>query len=129
MTQLLAAVPDARIFGGLGGVSSYYELRRGAVGTMTGFSFPEVLRGLRLHLERRDSSAAFALYARFLPLLVFEAQSGIGLGIRKEVLRRRGVLAHAATRVDSRFTPQLASELDEIARHLDIEFNASPLPV
>jgi 4-hydroxy-tetrahydrodipicolinate synthase len=129
MTQLLAAVPDARIFGGLGGVSSYYELCRGAVGTMTGFSFPEVLRGLRLHLERGDSSGAFALYARFLPLLVFEAQSGIGLGIRKEVLRRRGVLAHATTRLDSRFTPKLAFELDEIVRHLDIEVDAVPLRV
>jgi 4-hydroxy-tetrahydrodipicolinate synthase len=28
----------------------------------------------------------------------FEFQEGIGMAIRKEVLRRRGVIAHAATR-------------------------------
>jgi 4-hydroxy-tetrahydrodipicolinate synthase len=125
MTQLLTAVPEARIFGGLGGVSSYYELCRGAVGTMTGFPFPELLRELRLRIEGGDRSGAFDLYARFLPLLLFDAQPGVGLGIRKEVLRRRGVLAHATTRVDSRFTDQLAAELDGIVRHVGIEIGSA----
>jgi 4-hydroxy-tetrahydrodipicolinate synthase len=129
MTRLLAAVPAARIFGGLGGVSSYHELSRGAVGTMTGFSFPEVLRELRLRLERDDAHGALELYARFLPLLLFEGQPGAGLAIRKEVLRRRGALEHVVTRVDSRLTPQLAAELDEIARYLDIKITADPLAV
>jgi 4-hydroxy-tetrahydrodipicolinate synthase len=129
MTQLLAAVPAARIFGGLGGVSSYHELSRGAVGTMTGFSFPEVLRELRVRLERDNSHGALEVYARFLPLLLFEGQPGTGLAIRKEVLRRRGALEHAVTRVDSRLTPQLTAELDEIARYLDIKIAADPLAV
>lgn len=129
MTQLLAAVPGARIFGGLGGASSYHELSRGAVGTMTGFSFPEVLRQVRLRLEGDDPQAALAVYARFLPLLLFEGQPGAGLAIRKEVLRRRGALDHAVTRVDSRLTPQLVAELDDITRHLDIEITPAPLAV
>ena len=39
------------VFGGLGGAASYFELRRGAVGTMTGFSYPEVLRQIRISLR------------------------------------------------------------------------------
>ena len=41
--RLLAARPDLRILGGLGAMMLLEELRRGAVGTMTGFGFPELL--------------------------------------------------------------------------------------
>ena len=41
---------------------------------------------------------AATLFYRFVPLMRFEFQEGIGMAIRKEVLRRRGVIAHAATR-------------------------------
>ena len=41
--RLLALRPDLRVLGGLGAIMLLEELRRGAVGTMTGFGFPEVL--------------------------------------------------------------------------------------
>ena len=41
--RLLAARADLRILGGLGAIMLLEELRRGAVGTMTGFGFPELL--------------------------------------------------------------------------------------
>ena len=41
--RLLAARPDLRVLGGLGAIMLLEELRRGAVGTMTGFGFPELL--------------------------------------------------------------------------------------
>ena len=38
------------------------------------------------------------VFAAALPLMVFEAQPGAGVALRKEILRRRGVLAHATVR-------------------------------
>jgi 4-hydroxy-tetrahydrodipicolinate synthase len=45
--------------------------------------------------EREDAEDLFDAY---LPLMRYEHQIGIGLAIRKETLRRRGVIATAATR-------------------------------
>jgi 4-hydroxy-tetrahydrodipicolinate synthase len=42
--------------------------------------------------------AAADLFYRFVPLIRFEQQEGVGGAIRKEVLRRRGVLADASMR-------------------------------
>lgn len=98
ISALLEARPDLAVFGGLGGVSALAELGRGARGTMTGFAFPEALRKIRELIEAGDAAAAARLFDRWLPLLVFEGQPLVGLGIRKEVLRRRGALPHAATR-------------------------------
>ncbi len=41
--RLVAAAPGIRVLGGLGAIMLLEELRRGAVGTMTGFGFPELL--------------------------------------------------------------------------------------
>ncbi|MHB8577616.1 MAG: dihydrodipicolinate synthase family protein [Dehalococcoidia bacterium] len=88
----------APIFGGLGGAQFYYELLRGAVGTMTGFAFTEIL----VHIHRRfaagDPAAACATFERYLPLISYEAQIGVGLALRKELLKRRGAIASAAMR-------------------------------
>jgi 4-hydroxy-tetrahydrodipicolinate synthase len=86
------------IFGGLGGVFLLEELLAGAAGAMTGFAFPEILvRIVRLFREGRVDAAADAFY-RTVPLMRFEFQEGIGMAIRKEVLRRRGALASSAIR-------------------------------
>lgn len=96
--RLLAADPGLAVFGGLGGAAALWELERGACGTMTGFAFPEVLRAIRLAHDAADADRAGRLFDRYLPLLAYEAQPIVGLAIRKEVLRRRGALAHAGTR-------------------------------
>ena len=65
---------------------------------MTGFAFPEILvRIVRLFRGGRVEEAA-ELFYRTVPLMRFEFQEGIGLAIRKEILHRRGAIAHAATR-------------------------------
>ena len=70
----------------------------GAAGVMTGFAFPEVLvKVVSLYRAGKIDEAADVFY-RFVPLMRFEFQEGIGMAIRKEVFRRRGVLADAATR-------------------------------
>jgi len=65
---------------------------------MTGFAFPEVLvKVVRLYRAGKFDEAADEFY-RFVPLMRFEFQEGIGMAIRKEVFRRRGAIAEAATR-------------------------------
>jgi 4-hydroxy-tetrahydrodipicolinate synthase len=99
-SRILQACGDVpvRIFGGLGGVFLLEELMAGATGAMTGFAFPEVLVNIvALYRSGRIDEAAEMFY-KSVPLMRFEFQEGIGIAIRKEILRRRGALASAATR-------------------------------
>jgi 4-hydroxy-tetrahydrodipicolinate synthase len=82
----------------LGGVFLLEELLAGAAGVMTGFAFPEVLvQVVSLYRSGKVDEAADVFY-RFVPLMRFEFQEGIGMAIRKEVFRRRGALSDGATR-------------------------------
>ncbi len=93
-----AAGLDVKIFGGLGGVFLLEELMAGAAGAMTGFAFPAILVTIvTLFRAGRIDEAADVFY-RKVPLMRFEFQEGIGMAIRKEVLRRRGAVAHAGIR-------------------------------
>jgi 4-hydroxy-tetrahydrodipicolinate synthase len=113
---MLVAGCDAPVFGGLGGVALIDELAAGAAGAMTGFSFPEGLTATVAAFESDGVDAARDVWARWLPLAVFEQQDGLALGIRKEILRRRGVLAHATARPPA--TPFPALLEDMLAGHL-----------
>ena len=89
---------DVKIFGGLGGVFLLEELMAGAQGAMTGFAFPALLvRIVTMFRAAKTDQAADAFY-RAVPLMRFEFQEGIGMAIRKEVLRRRGAIATASIR-------------------------------
>jgi 4-hydroxy-tetrahydrodipicolinate synthase len=99
-SRILMASGDVRVavLGGLGGVFLLEELAAGAAGVMTGFAYPEVLvKVVALYRSGRVDEAADLFY-RFVPLMRFEFQEGIGMAIRKEVFKRRGVLADASTR-------------------------------
>lgn len=93
-----SAGTPVRIFGGLGGVFLLEELISGATGAMTGFAFPEILVRIMQHWNAGERDQAADVFYRAVPLMRFEFQEGIGMAIRKEVLRRRGVLKSAATR-------------------------------
>src|SRR5918992_1371153 len=100
ISSLLKSVETgADVFGGLGGMYFYEELRRGASGIMTGFAYPHVLvETYRLFVEgeRREAQEYFF---RYLPLIRFEAQLGVGgVGIRKEILKLRGVISSSHVR-------------------------------
>ena len=98
--RILDAAGDTKvqIFGGLGGVFLLEELISGATGAMTGFAFPEILARIMKHWNAGEADAAADVFYRAVPLMRFEFQEGIGMAIRKEVLRRRGALASAALR-------------------------------
>jgi 4-hydroxy-tetrahydrodipicolinate synthase len=90
------------IFGGLGGCYFFEELSRGADGAMTGFPYPEALRAIRDEFVAGRRGTARALFYRWLPLIRFESQPGstpgTSIGIRKEILRRRGWIRSAYVR-------------------------------
>jgi 4-hydroxy-tetrahydrodipicolinate synthase len=89
---------ELRIFGGLGGMYLLEELSAGATGAMTGFAYPEILvEVVRQFRAGRIAEAAETFY-RTVALMRFEFQEGIGMAIRKEMLRRRGAIAHAGVR-------------------------------
>jgi 4-hydroxy-tetrahydrodipicolinate synthase len=110
------------IFGGLGGTYLYEELLRGADGIMTGFGFPQVLVRTYELFTAGDRDAAREHFFRYLPLIRYEAQLGVGgVGIRKQVYARRGVIAspHArfpAPAVDER----TLAELDDLIGYLGL---------
>src|SRR5688500_2102287 len=74
------AVP---VLTGLGALYARFDLERGSDGFNTGFAFPEILRAMLGPNGKR-------VYQQYLPLLVFEQQPGTA--IRKEILRRRGLI-------------------------------------
>jgi 4-hydroxy-tetrahydrodipicolinate synthase len=87
-----------KVFGGLGGVFFLEELQRGAVGTMTGFAFPEILVAIYERFSAGDEAGAAALFDRYCPLIRYEFQPKIGLALRKYVYQQRGAIATAAIR-------------------------------
>ena len=103
ITNLIEKIEDpdkrAGIFGGLGGMYFYEELARGAVGIMTGFAYQEILvRTYELFSEGRGREAR-EYFFRYLPLVRFEAQLGVGgVGIRKEVFKMRGAISSSHVR-------------------------------
>jgi 4-hydroxy-tetrahydrodipicolinate synthase len=102
---------------GNGGLYLPQELARGADGAMTGFAYPEMLVAVTRHFAAGDPAAGEDLFDVYLPLLRHEAQPGIGLALRKEVLRRRGAMASSFVRSPG---PRLTREdHDELSRLIE----------
>ncbi len=91
--RLLATNPDLRVLGGLGAEMLVEELRRGAVGTMTGFGYPEVLVAIMRDWRAGDTEAAAQRFHRWMPLIRFENQQLLNLPIRKRIYMKRGAIA------------------------------------
>jgi 4-hydroxy-tetrahydrodipicolinate synthase len=109
----LTAETSVPVFGGLGGVGLLDELAAGASGAMTGFSHPEGLQDTLVAWAVGGYTSAREAFSVWLPLVNFEAQPGVALAVRKEILRRRGVIADAAVRPPAApLPPQLAALMD-----------------
>jgi 4-hydroxy-tetrahydrodipicolinate synthase len=119
--RILDAVGDleVEIFGGLGGGFLLEELLAGASGAMTGFAYPEILvRIVSLyHAGRVDEAASF--FYRTVALMRFEFQAGIGVAIRKELLKRRGVFTGVGIRTPGPpLDPSTIQSMDRLLRYL-----------
>lgn len=101
------------ILTGLGALYAPFDLQAGSDGFNTGFAFPEVLTAMADAARAADWQRVHELYARFAALIVFEQQPGVA--IRKEILRRRGLLACSRARhPGASITPPVARQLDEL---------------
>lgn len=83
---------------GNGGLFLDFEGERGADGAMTGYGFPEMLVDLVRLSAAGQRDAAHDLFDAHLPLIRYEQQPGIGLAVRKYVLKRRGVITSDSLR-------------------------------
>jgi len=83
---------------GNSGIHLPQELERGADGANTGVAFPEMLIEVCRRFAAGEATRGEDLYDLFLPLIRHEQQPGFGLAIRKEIFRRRGLIACARTR-------------------------------
>ena len=102
---------DVPILTGLGALYGGFELQAGADGFMTGFAFPEILKAM---VDARVDDA-WRIYAKYLPLIVFENQPGVA--IRKEIFRRRRLIAHSVVRAPGAgISPAAALQLDELLK-------------
>jgi 4-hydroxy-tetrahydrodipicolinate synthase len=113
---------------GNGGLYLPQELYRGADGAMTGFAYPELLVDVcRLFFDGRREDAE-DLFDAYLPLVRHEQQIGVGLAIRKEILRRRGAIASAAVRAPGpRLDRDDLAELDRLMQRLERRLEARPV--
>lgn len=113
------------VFGGLGGVYFLEELQRGAVGTMTGFAYPEILVRIYQQYAAGDHAGAAATFDRYCPLIRYEFQPKIGLALRKYIYVKRGVIACDAIRAPGmRMDPITARELEATVERVGLSITA-----
>lgn len=86
------------ILTGNGGIFVDFELERGANGAMTGYAFPDMLAELVRLGQSGARDAAHDLFDAHLPLMRYEQQPGVGLAVRKYILKKRGAIASDAQR-------------------------------
>jgi 4-hydroxy-tetrahydrodipicolinate synthase len=120
LTRVRAADKERKrrisILVGNGGIHLPQELARGADGAMTGFAFPEMLIEVCRRFAAGDRDGAEDVFDAYLPLVRHELQPGIGLALRKETLRRRGIIASGRARAPG---PSLdAADLAELGHLL-----------
>ena len=101
------------ILTGLGALYAPFDLQAGSDGFNTGFAFPEVLQAMVDAAARSDWPLVHRIYRRFAALIVFEQQPGVA--IRKDLLRRRGLLASARARhPGATITAAASQQLDAV---------------
>ena len=109
-----ADVPRLSILTGNSALFLPQEMQRGADGAMTGFAYPEMMVQVVALSQKGEHDRAEDIFDAYLPLVRYEQQPGIGLAIRKEVLRQRGAIGSATLRAPGpKMTP---ADHDELAR-------------
>lgn len=86
------------ILTGNGGLFLDFEMDRGVDGAMTGYAFPDMLVDVVRMSKAGQRDAAHDLFDAHLPLIRYEQQQGVGLAVRKYVMKKRGMIASEAQR-------------------------------
>jgi 4-hydroxy-tetrahydrodipicolinate synthase len=121
IAQLRAANPELRMFGGLGGNMFLEELKRGAIGTMTGFGFPEILVRIYEAFTAGRTDEATEVFYKYCPLIRFENQPRINLPIRKHLYFLRGAMASPVARFPvAPLDDGTKADLEDLLRRLEL---------
>ena len=100
---------------GNGGMYLLEEMLRGADGAMTGFGYPEMMAQV-IEANKLDETRARDIFDAYMPMVRYEAQSGMGLAIRKYTLAKRGAIAHDTLRKPgASLTTAARGEIDTLA--------------
>lgn len=112
-----------QVFGGLGGIYFLEELERGAVGTMTGFAFPEILVAIFTHFHAGRHDRAAEVFDRYCTVLRYEFQPKIGLAIRKRIYQERGAISSDYVRPPAAVLDDItAAELQRVVQRAGLSF-------
>jgi 4-hydroxy-tetrahydrodipicolinate synthase len=116
------AMRSISIFTGNGGIFLDFEMERGADGAMTGYAFPDLLVDVVRLQQAGQRDAAHDLFDAHLPLMRYEQQIGLGLAVRKHILKLRGAIRSEAQRKPAGALSAIAREevgylLRRLARH------------
>lgn len=113
-----------KIFGGLGGVYFLEELERGAVGTMTGFAFPEILLRIYKLFSENKLEQATQVFDHYCPLIRYEFQPKIGLALRKYTYMKRGIISTDTIRSPGKLIDSITKqELTLIIARMGLSLN------
>jgi 4-hydroxy-tetrahydrodipicolinate synthase len=105
---------------GNGGLFLPFEMERGADGAMTGYAYPEMLVGVVNLIKQGRRKEAHDLFDRHLPLVRYETQPGVGLAVRKYVLKKRGIIAQDTLRKPGpKLSPETVSEIDWLMQRIE----------
>lgn len=106
-----------------------FELDRGVDGANTGYAFPDMLVETVALAKAGKREEAHDLFDAHLPLLRYDQQPGVGLAMRKYILKRRGVLTSAAMRKPApAFSPETRAEVDYLLQRLARRDERARLP-
>lgn len=118
------------VFVGNGGLYVPQELERGADGIMTGFAFTEILVNLYDLFSNNQKEIAEDLFDIFLPLIRHEQQFGIGLGLRKYVLQKRGIIKSSKVRSPGPvLTEDDIKEIEHLLSRLKSKLKERDIPI
>lgn len=105
---------------GNGGMFLPFEMERGADGAMTGYAYPEMLVGVVNLINQGKRQEAHDLFDRHLPLVRYETQPGVGLAVRKYVLKRRGIIASDTLRKPGpKLSPETIAEIEWLMERIE----------
>ena len=92
---------------------------------MTGFAYPEMMVQVVKKHQSGDFEGSEDLFDAYLPLVRYEQQLGVGLAIRKEILKRRGILTSAKVRAPGpKLTATDEMELTKLIARLETKLVA-----
>lgn len=122
ITELRNAAGDSLLLhGGLNGQFFVEELGRGSRGVMPGTDMTDMFVRVWTLSEQGRHKEAWAEFIRYLPLIRYELQPGLGVSVMKHNLKAGGVIASSRVRHPTRtLDEQAVREIDALRADLDL---------